>query len=313
MNAAINESNQAPEFDSTQTQQNSRHSLAPAILIAVLSLIAITGIIVLTAVLWDMPLGYGTRQILLCIALGPFLAIPCLLAIWCSLGEQTAIVRITLSMALAILFYFVYVGTIKTVGIGNLPVFAYVLFGSIAISTIVLVQIPFWLFRLTTGQRLSRRKDSAVNAIQFGIKHLLIITTLVALIVWIAKYSVSMDRLGPNGAPPLSTMINFCALFIGLIWVLTLLCLPVVFSNTLRQRIWTAVLLLGVLIIVPYSLANPVEQIIYFQGRPVTVDPTVFWDVTANIFAFSTSFAVALLAVLMAFYLIGYRLKPGGP
>ena len=200
MNAAINESNQAPEFDSTQTQQNSRHSLAPAILIAVLSLIAITGIIVLTAVLWDMPLGYGTRQILLCIALGPFLAIPCLLAIWCSLGEQTAIVRITLSMALAILFYFVYVGTIKTVGIGNLPVFAYVLFGSIAISTIVLVQIPFWLFRLTTGQRLSRRKDSAVNAIQFGIKHLLIITTQVALIVWIAKYSVSMDRLGPNGA-----------------------------------------------------------------------------------------------------------------
>lgn len=283
----------------------SQNSHSAWIAITILFSISVVGIFVLAGFFWKMPYGMGPRQVLLCLVLGVFISLPCLFSVWCTLGSQYWMKRIPIAMGMQFVLFGVYVGRIGSIQ-ANLPWEVVALFAAILISLTIAIQIPIWIFRFSTGACLCRAEtgSKSVGETQFGIRHLLIATTLIAVIVAAQQFIIPDLKLTPSGAlPPIRRIVSFCKIFISLIWLLTLLSIAVVFSK--KRKLSAVIILVIANAIVPMLVAGPVLKVIQKQpGKGISTH----WDTLLNIYAFTFSLTFSLVVIFVLFYCLGYRL-----
>ena len=278
----------------------------PLIALLVLFGIAIVGNISLTLYYRDSSSAFISFDFF--IALGLLIAQPCVLSIWCALGGQRAMVRIWTSMGMLIALTIVYVGLLigNDVSSGE---FVLVLSGiSIAISAII--QIPLWIFRASTKQVIVLPTETDPNrcASQFKIKHLLISTTIAAIVVAVAKANAEHVRFDERD--PWFSVGLLLAFFIVVASVQTFLILAVVFNR--NHRLVFVAFLGGIMIAAPFATWAVFQSLPELFGEGG--DP-VYWEVEEfiNAYCFFCSLASGIMGVLFIFYAIGFRLRKVGP
>ena len=176
---------------SRRSEARTLRFLAPIALTSVLLFVAALTIFVATSLLWDMPLGTGTRQVVMNTFNGMLLSVPVLLSLWLVLGGQTWIIRIPLATFSLLALLGVYLATINFQS-SSVPVEVFWISGGTALAVSVAVQIPLWIVRAWRGVSICRSGSESVQQQQFTIKQLLITTTIVAFIVpflqWFATF-----------------------------------------------------------------------------------------------------------------------------
>lgn len=277
--------------------------LAPVFLTAGLIAIFAIGIVVGTWLMWQMPFGTSTLQVVLCSLLGMLLSLPVLFSVWAALGEQTWLLRIPIAMGCEFVLLCLYLLVIRAQGGG--PLEAYWMIFIIAVAVNIVAQIPMWVLRIWRGARLSRCLDAAaaVPNSQFSIRQLLIATALVAILLTIFQWTYSkILNSGEVSSVPVFEMAGFCGIFMLDMGWLTVLSLVVVFSRKLRR--W-ALPILGISLVgISLAAVGPIDFVLG-RGLP----PFVRWLFSANILFFSSAFSATLILVLFLYHLIGYRLR----
>lgn len=244
---------------------------------------------------WDIGRG-PISEFMLCMGIGLLIAQPCSLAIWCALGTQNFAVRVPLTMGILFCLVFIFVGTffvLENSAPLELPII--IVIGTFALAS--LVQLPLWLFRLKTGYAISRSEKSigSDEASQFGIKHLMITTTIAAVIAAISQNVFKPSKL--EGDVPWGEIIGFIVSFELFISMVTLLCVAFVYSKA--NRIGVGIVLGIVVIAGPVGVRFVVNS--FMRGSSP--------GMLANIYGFTFSLTTAILVVLFAFYAMGYRLQ----
>jgi hypothetical protein len=283
----------------------SQKSNSAWIAITILFSISVVGIVGLTGFFWKMPYGMGPRQVLLCLVLGVFISLPCLFSVWCALGSQHWMKRIPMAMGMQFVLFGVYIGRIGSMQ-ANMAWEIVALFAAVLFSLTIAIQIPFWIFRFSTSACFRRAGTSSmsVGETQFGIRHLLIAMTLIAMIVAARQFIIPDLKLTPSGGlPPIRMIVSFCAIFIALIWLLTLLSIAVVFSN--GRKLSAVIILVIANAIVPMLVAGPVLKVIQNKPGPLV---STHLDTLWNIYAFTLSLTLSLVVIFVFFYCLGYRL-----
>lgn len=238
-------------------------------------------------------------ELLLCPAIGAMLAEPCLVAVWLALGYQQVVLRIPLATGVLIGVVLAYLQTLNLLDPGNLPLEVTVFFSLIAAAIFAVLQIPFWIFRLTSGQVItSTDKSGKVDASQFGIRHLMITMTVAAVIVLLVKNVIPEGSW--EGGTPWKRMIYFVSPYLVGICVLAILCTALVFSQGNRELL--------VIVIVGIVTAGSIS--LYYMptngplGTRINIERFV-----RNVCLFSVGFLATMIGVLSVYYRIGFRLR----
>ena len=275
--------------------QAARHGPATGAIIALVLASAI-GDVVGTLLFWEF-YGGPFYEFLLCMGLGLMVAQPCALAVWCALGTQKFVVRVPLTMGILFSLTCIFTGTIYALENGiTLEVPIIFVVGSFSLA--LLVQVPLWIYRMITGYAISfmGTQTESEKASQFGIKHLMIATTIAAVIAAISNYALANSEL--DNSVPWGEVIGFLVTFELFISMITLLCVALVYSRSSRVGIG---ILLGLVVIVgPIGVGEVIDAVIGggSDRRMLT-----------NTYAFTISLSIVLTVVLFAFYAMGYRLQ----
>lgn len=275
-----------------------RQSLSLVILIGLVVIVA-AGNIALTSYYFNGP---AFQSFSFFVALGLLVVQPCLASIWCALGNERGLVRIPAAMGILVIWLATYLKTLHALD-NNLPLEIVVVIGCLVIATCIILQIPLWMFRVTTKQVIRLPADLELNlgTNQFGIKHLLIAMTLVAIIVAVLRAAFPESELGTTGFFPWWQLSLFLLYFVITTCLLTFLTLAVVFS---QRRRWVYASLLAVLLLAcPWGGMQAMTTGNLFGG--------INWGIFEwmNMYIFIFSIAAGLMGVLLVFYLVGYRLE----
>jgi hypothetical protein len=108
------------------------------------------------------------------VAVGFLVAQPCLLSTWCALGGQRTPLRILVSMGMLAILTLVHVKVLDNDGA---PLEVALVVCGVALGIAFVLQIPLWIFRAITGQVIDLP----------SVRHLLIATTLAAVLITVAK------------------------------------------------------------------------------------------------------------------------------
>ena len=271
------------------------HLIPASGVIIALVLVSAIGNVIGTMILWDASDPPRT-EFLVCMGIGMMMAQVCGLAVWCALGTQKVVVRVPLTMGILFCLICIYIGTVFVMDNGmplEVPIIFFV--GTFALA--LLVQIPLWIFRLGTGISISRSdsRQESIEASQFGIQHLLITTTIAAMVAAAAKYLFSNGEFETN--VPLHEIIPFVVTFELYISIITLLCVAFVFSGAGRILIG---LLLGVVVLFgPFGVCAIVESIVAGFGP----------SLLANTYGFTISLVTTLTVLMFVFDSLGFRLR----
>lgn len=243
---------------------------------------------------WGIPFGVGFF-----VALGLLVAQPFLLCVWCALGSQETIYRILCSMGMLVVLALTFTKQLEQDGAG--------LKVTLVISGIVLgiaacLQIPLWIFRAVSKQTilLPLQEESELRVSQFGIKHLLISTTIVAVLIALRPEAV-LDQ--NNAGVPWFSLTMFLLFFISACCVLVFLALGLVFNQKRRQVFLICFLL--------FLFAFPLLGLVITEQSNLFGPIGTVWkqESVANAYTFFWSFATAICVGLGVFYLIGFRLQ----
>ena len=126
-------------------------------------------------------------------AAGGLLGEVCLLATWSALGAQSAVVRLPIAFALLVVAScsFLIGLRIPDDGIPLDPIIALFI---ASVMMFVSMQVPLWIMRLKSRCRIDLRDAPALNkeqeAVQFGLRHLLIWTAVISVLVVLIKASL---------------------------------------------------------------------------------------------------------------------------
>lgn len=247
-----------------------------------------------TLLFWELPTT-DTTAFLLCCSLGLMLAQPCALAVWCAMGSQARIVRIPLTMGILFCLLCQYAATLHALDT-NLPleVTLIIIVGAFVLTA--LIQVPLWIFRFKTGFKLSlpgAARDSEEKN-QFGIKHLLMTTTIAAVIIAVCQSVLKSGEL--EGGAPWGQILGYLVTFELFISIITLLSFASVFSRAGGAGIGC---LLGLVVGTgPFAVSMIVDSITGAGGR-----------LLLNTFGFTIVLTTALTVVLQIFQALGYRLQ----
>lgn len=280
---------------SSRLPQVANRGVATGPIIA-LVLVSAIGNVVGTFYFWEI--SYRPfDQFIWCIGLGLMVAQPCALAVWCALGTQKLVVRVPLTMGILFCLVCEYVGTLYALD-NSMPLeITFILI----VGTFVLaafIQVPLWIFRLKTRHEISlmgEERKSAEDS-QFGIKHLLITTTIAAVVAAVFQYTFKTGKF--DGGAPWAEIIGFLVAFELFISVITLLCVAFVYSRASRTGI--GVLLALVVMVGPFGVRSFVNAV-----TTGFMDPNML----LNVFGFAISLTTALTVVLFAFHSMGYRMQ----
>ncbi len=233
----------------------------------------------------------------LCLALGLMVAQPCSLAVWCALGAQKFVLRIPLTMGILACLVFLYTGTLFVME-NSMPLEIPIVFVASSLVLNVLIQVPLWIFRVTTGNFISPliTHQETEQGSQFGIKHLMMATAIAAVIAAVSNYVFGTGEL--DRGVRWVEVTGFLMAFELLVSMITLLCVALVFSNVSR---------------VPVSILTAIVVIAGPIGVRETINAVTTGgfnhSILINIYGFTISLTMALTVVLFAFYSMGYRMK----
>lgn len=245
----------------------------------------------------------GSRdEIAYCFFLGMLLAQTCLLSIWCASVKQRLILRVSLSLGILFSLSCCFVMAIrKLLDIPGGPDFPLeiplVCFG-IVVGLGLMIQIPLLLLRRYTNRAISigQPHPMATSENQFGIKHVLIATTIVALILGLGQ--VVFANLQFKGEARWGEIVMFLMSLAVLTSIICWLSIGFVFLN--QTRIAT-----GITLVLAVFLGSGMVCgiLVYAGGFP---DPV---NVYFNTAAYAIGLAVTINVVLVSFYAIGYRMN----
>ena len=276
---------------------------APIVLTGSLILISAVTIVIATLSLWNLPLGNGTLQLLLCFFLGAFLALPTLTAIWAALGSQIWIIRVPSALAAESFLLCVYLGTISVFSLGAPPE-VYWLVSICAGAVTVAAHVPLWIMRIWLSVQIAgpHLKERSASESQFSIFHLLIATTVVAITIPLIQWLISLGESDGMGTIPIWSVVGFCGIFILLMGLLTTLSIAIVFASK-KIKAWCVSILCVVILVIPFAVVQNLSTVI--GGIP----PTERDAVRMNVASFSISHLATLILVLSLYYALGFRLR----
>lgn len=276
--------------------------VTPVVLTGTLFVISSAMLVGLTSLVWELPWGSGTRQIFISICNGMLLSLPILISLWAVFGAQTWIIRLPLAFGTLVALLTIYLATISSQP-GSTPPDLHWLFSVITLAVVLSIQIPLWIIRLWKQVWISRQGTDSPGRSQFSIKHLLIATTVFALLIPLLQWFATLDSTGQMPGRVYTDAIGFCSIFILVLAFLTLLSVLIVFSPKLR--IWCLCLLILGIFTLPVAV---VPSIRYMLGRQ-NYATTDLIDTGLNVMAFSASNAITIIVVLFMYFVIGFRLR----
>lgn len=276
-------------------------ALNPIALTGLLLIIAGVTVCVATSFFWELPGGTGTRQIALSFFNGMFLSLPILLSLWMVLGPQIWIIRLPLASGSLLALLGIYLATIS-IQSSNAPGEVYWIMSAIALAVVVSIQIPLWIVRFFKRVHISRRGSGSSAGSQFSIKHLLIATTVFALVLPLLQWFTTLGSARQMPGVMFREMLGFCGIFILVLAFLTLLSVLIVFAPKLR--FWSLALLIIGIILLPFAV---VPSISYVIGSRFTVGD--YFDMGLNVITFSAANALTMIVSMYLYYSIGFRLE----
>jgi hypothetical protein len=137
-------------------------------------------------------------------------------AIWCALGPLPLTQRLPLAVLwLATVSMAFGLNLAREAVLNGLIMFA--MFGGILLLQWVLVQIPLWLLTARLKLRIIHESEALAEIYQagqqFGIRHVLILTTLVAMVLGLGRLVLGRhNQEGGPGPPPAGVVIALTAL-----------------------------------------------------------------------------------------------------
>lgn len=269
-----------------------------AIIIVALILASLVGNYLVTAFLYELESGAGTN-FLTCLALGILTAQPCLLAIWGGMGVQKFVLRIPLTFGIAIFLTIAYIGSL-TAKDEFIPLEVNLIIIAHSLTLMLLIEVPLWLLRWKTNVSISRQspRDKPAHDAQFGIKHLMIFTTVAAGVVATTQYAFQKSEF--LGDAPWGEIAGFFVTMAVFVALLTLLTVALVFAEGYRKL---AATLLGLHCLVgPFVATEIVNKI-----RSM---PTQNWiEFLVNLFGFTITLVSSLVVIMMVFHSIGFKLN----
>ena len=146
--------------------------------------------------------------------IGGLIAQPCLLATWAGLARQSTMKRYSVSLAVLIGLTFSYLGFLNFFENG-LPVEVAVIILGISVFLFLFSAGLMHVYRWKSGQSLClhQEKSAEKTSNQFAISHLLIATTVISLLIAVAKWAYPTGGFETAGGAPWLEIMSFVALF----------------------------------------------------------------------------------------------------
>lgn len=261
-------------------------------------LAALVGNVVVTRLLSGQNLWLDFEWVL-CFFGGVLLAQACLLAIWCGLGNQSLWIRAFASIGILLGGTLAYMMGLNMDSTYPPPAEVWIVIFVIAACLFLSLLFPVSFIRWKQKRILtSIATDVEALPSQFGIKHLILATTAVAIFIAVLQqYSSNMEF---TGDAPWHEIIPFCLIFLTLATFNSLLCFIVVFSNRLR---------IGALVILGITLAGGPVAASYFLSLLFKTPFPNNAEHFINGFSFAVGTTITMLLVLSHFRFLGFRLR----
>lgn len=234
----------------------------------------------------------------LCSAFGLLIAEVSLIAIWLAFGSQPLLWRICLSLGSLFTLTCLYVLGLFNLD-GHTPAEIPLVTLGIAFAFVGMMCFPLGLVRWKAKRAISRKVvELDVEASQFGIRHLLTVTAVAAVLIVLGQNTFPQEDF--RGGTPWLMITYFIAIYMLLSCLICLLSVATVFDQ--RRRWLNSVLLVGTVLIgaaiAAFILWSSFSEFSY--------------DLSGNIFnsiAYSASLAITLVTVLTAFLVAGYKFQ----
>ena len=233
------------------------------------------------------------------VALGALVAEVCLLSIWSALGAQAVMLRVPISLGLLIAATCAFLMGLQLPG-DEMPFDSAIGIGATSIMMFCCVQVPLlgvrakWHRTIDWGApgSVSIRHESA----QFGLRYLLVFTTLVGVLLMMVKQSLPAGRFA-NSIPLAETI---AVMFVIMVFS-TLICLPCVWLalSTGRPLVWLVWLAV-------VGLAGPPVVVACISAIVSNVPQLA--RVIATMYCFALGAAGTMLLTLLILRSLGYRL-----
>jgi hypothetical protein len=241
-------------------------------------------------------------EMTLCSALGALVAQPCLLSVWATLLAQRSVTRVAFSFFTLCAVTTVYLAALASTDKTGMPIEVILIVFGVSFGLYLLASIPIGLFRWKSGHALSRLAavEESDQSIQFGIRHIFILMTVVAVLLPVAKTLFGKVTSEPDA--PWLAILSFLALYSLLVLGAFLSSIACVFSP---RRVPYYIALVVYTSIMPIPVAYAMA---YFS----TIFNAMEISYVINGICFVTCFSLTMIAVLSMYRLIGYRLRPVG-
>lgn len=247
--------------------------------------------------LWDF--NHAWQELAICSVLGLLVGEICLIGIWLAFGSQPLMLRFFLSLgALFALTCLLIIG-FYCFDEHNMPAEIPLIILGIPFVFIGMMCFPLGLVRWKTKRVISRNvAQQDIEAGQFGIRHLLIVTALTSVLLVLGQNTFPKKEF--EGGAPWLEILGFISVYMLLSCLVCLLSLASVFD---KGRRWlNMVLLAGACLIGPVVAAVVMWN--SFSDFRNSLGESIF-----NSIAYSASMALGLVAVLTAFYIAGYKFQ----
>ena len=173
----------------------------------------------------------------------------------------------------------------------------------VGVAVLVLfIQIPLWILRLKTGLVITSNEYMTDNlSVQFGIRHILISTTITAVLIALGQ--LTFANAGFEGGPiPWREIVGFCFIYVTYSALITLSTVALVFWD--NARIASGLVLVGLTFGGSFLAVQLLEN---FFG------PVGFWGLFTNSCLYSLGNSLGILFVLIVFYRLDFRLLKLNP
>jgi hypothetical protein len=242
----------------------------------------------------DGPSG-PVEHILIGYLLGTMFGQATLAAAWTALGPAPLLWRLPLSLGWIAALVIAFMMNMGINGHGNVEV-ALIMGGCLA-GQWLLVQAPAWGLAVGYGLRLRHRTDppESIRERQFGIRQLMILTAIVAVVLGVARVVVAeaISHLGEHDSGQVAVFVFLAAAGI-------IMTVPLLLAVLLPRLAWLATLAVLLLIAIGTWYELPLVTMVYSSGGGPNI-----WHLTF-INAFQAVWVVAIAGLVRLF---GYGIR----
>ena len=167
-------------------------------------------------------------------AVGLMAAEICLFGIWLALGSQTLLPRVCLSLGAMFALTCLYLVGVHSLDDGTIPGEVQLIILGIPFVLVGLICFPLGLLRWRSKGAVSRKVvDQDVETSQFGIRHLLTLTAVAAVLVVLAQNA--FPKANFEGGASRLEILDFLTIYMLLTCLICLLSLTAVFDGNRRK------------------------------------------------------------------------------